>query len=38
MGREGSYLPQTTLQGQGLDDISWNKAAESAEQVLLMSV
>ncbi|TNN78604.1 Contactin-3 [Liparis tanakae] len=32
-GREGeSYLPQTTLQGRGLDDISWNKAAESAEQ------
>lgn len=31
--REGmSYLPQTTLQGRGLDDISWNKAAESAEQ------
>lgn len=30
--REGmSYLPQTTLQGRGLDDISWNKAAESAE-------
>lgn len=27
-----SYLPQTTLQGRGLDDISWNKAAESAEQ------
>lgn len=31
--KEGmSYLPQTTLQGRGLDDISWNKAAERAEQ------
>lgn len=30
-GRGMSYLPQTTLQGQGLDDISWNKAAENTE-------
>lgn len=29
-----SYLSQTTLQGPGLDDISWNKAAENAEKGL----
>lgn len=34
-GKGGSYLAQTNLQGHSLDDISWNKAAESANQGLV---
>lgn len=35
-GRMGGSLPQTTLRGAGLDDISWNKAAREPQSGSLL--